>query len=148
MIYLDTSAFLKLYIREADSKLVAECVESQDEPLPVWDLLEAELINALRLKTFWGDITPEQADGQIELFAARKKRGLYFVPDIDRIALMDNFRDLCANTPRLGCRTMDIMHVACAKRLAAQMFITFDERQRKLARTAGLAVFPESKDFG
>jgi len=143
VIYLDTSAFLKLYIREAESERVATCVEGQDEPLPVWDLLEAELTNAMRLKVFWGELTAEKADGQIELFAARKRRGLYFTPEIDRSALMEDFRELSAHTPRFGCRTMDIVHVACARHLAVETFITFDDRQRKLARTAGLRLVPE-----
>ncbi len=43
MLYLDTSAFLKLYIREAGSEQVQSMVVSQFEPLPVWEILEMEL---------------------------------------------------------------------------------------------------------
>ena len=38
VIYLDTSALLKLYIHEDHSEAVQEWVVSQDDPLPVWDL--------------------------------------------------------------------------------------------------------------
>lgn len=34
-MYLDTRAFLKLYIREPGSWLVREIATSQDDPLPV-----------------------------------------------------------------------------------------------------------------
>jgi len=41
---------------------------------------------------------------------------------------------------RLGCRTLDTLHVACALELGAQQFLTFDQRQEKLAKAVGLSV--------
>lgn len=38
----------------------------------------------------------------------------------------------------LGTRTLDTLHVACALELKATRFWTFDDRQAKLARAAGL----------
>ncbi len=140
MLYLDTSALLKLYIREAGSEAVQARVAAQNLPLPVWEIQEAELVNALRLKAFWKEITPEQAEGQIKHFEDRQRRGLYVFPEIQRGALMQTFRRLSEETPRLGCRTMDIFHVACAVEIAATAFISFDERQRSLAAHAGLQV--------
>jgi len=140
MLYLDTSALLKLYIREQGSEAVQAAVASQDFPLPIWEIQEAELINALRLKAFWNEITPVQAETQIELFQKRRRQGLYFFPDIERPDLMNTFRQLSAETPRLGCRTMDILHVACAIEISATEFLTFDQRQRSLAIHAGLNV--------
>ncbi|MFA6288672.1 MAG: type II toxin-antitoxin system VapC family toxin [Opitutaceae bacterium] len=140
MLYLDTSALLKLYIREPGSEAVQAQVIAQDRPLPIWEIQEAELINALRLKAFWKDITPLQAEAQIALFQERRQRGLYTFPELHRSALMDTFRRLSAETPRLGCRTMDILHVACAVQLGTTDFLTFDQRQRTLALHAGLRV--------
>ena len=142
MIYLDTSALLKLYIREADSETVQAYVMAQDDPLPVWELQHAELINALRLKVFWSELADAQVDALIALFEQRLRRGQYFFPDIDRAELMETFRRLSKETPTLGCRTMDILHVACALQLAPERFISFDERQRVLAARAGLHVLP------
>lgn len=48
MLYLDTSALLKLYLRESGSEAVQARVAAQDLPLPVWEIQEAELVNALR----------------------------------------------------------------------------------------------------
>lgn len=140
MLYLDTSALLKLYIREDGSEAVQARIAAQDLPLPVWEIQEAELLNALRLKAFWNEITPEQAEAQIELFHDRRRRGYYHFPEIHRGDLMKTFRQLSAETPRLGCRTMDIFHVACAVEIAATEFLSFDKRQRDLARFAGLSV--------
>jgi predicted nucleic acid-binding protein len=43
-------------------------------------------------------------------------------------------------TAKLGTRSLDIMHVAVAVALSSDTFLTFDERQGKLARAARLAV--------
>lgn len=140
MIYLDTSAFLKLYILEKGSTDVQTLVTSQDDPLPLWELQHHELVNAFRLKVFWREITANQADDLVGLLDARLRRGQYFVPDIDRAELSATFRTLSRETPRTGCRTMDILHVACALQLAPDSFVSFDDRQKQLASFAGLPV--------
>ena len=104
MIYLDTSAFIKLYLREEGSEDVQSLVTGQDDPLPVWDFLEAELTNALWLKVFWGELDRDAAAAQVERFEKRKERGFYFRPDLERAALMATFRDLAMRTPESGCR--------------------------------------------
>ena len=117
MIYLDTSAFLKLYIREAGSIEVQRIVSTQVE-----------------------------ADRQRRLFDDRLRRGQYFVADVDRARLSQRFRELCQLTPEIGCRTMDIIHVACAVQLSPSSFVSFDRRQRTLAESAGLDVLPEAAE--
>lgn len=144
VIYLDTSAFLKLYVRENGSEYVQDLVTSQYDPLPVWDTLRAEITNAVRLKVYWGDLEPEEADRLLALFDERLTRGQYFVPEVDRDRLMTAFIDLARHTPQFGCRTLDILHVACALQLEPECFISFDARQRKLASHVGLLVRPEA----
>jgi hypothetical protein len=46
------------------------------------------------------------------------------------------------HTPALGTRSLDILHVAAALVLGATEFCTFDTRQAKLAKAAGLHVQP------
>jgi len=55
----------------------------------------------------------------------------------------ENAFNLCADLghryrPKLGVRTLDSLHVACALELKAERFWTFDERQAKLAKAQGL----------
>ena len=138
MIYLDTSALVKLYVLEAGSEFVQSCLSEQDDPLPIWELQEAELANALHLKVFRNEWTEAEADLQIEHFHSRKQRGLYVFPEIDRVELIREFHRLSLETPRTGCRTMDILHVACALQIPSCRFLSFDGRQGKLARMAGL----------
>lgn len=46
------------------------------------------------------------------------------------------------HTPVIGARSLDILHVAAALVLGATEFCTFDTRQGKLAKAAGLHVQP------
>ena len=140
MIYLDTSALVKLYVLEPGSEFVQSCLSGQEDPLPVWEMQEAELTNALHLKVFWKELSAAEADVLIGHFRDRMKRGVYFFPEIDRVELMRAFHRLSRETPNTGCRTMDILHVACALQIQSCQFITFDDRQSALARLAGLTL--------
>ena len=143
MLYLDTSAFLKLYIREAGSEQVQATVAGQFEPLPVWEILEMEVGNGLKLKVFRGEMEDREAVRQYSLFRQRQAKGFYFVPEIRRAQLMADFRKLSRRTPRLGCRTMDILHVACSLQIRPKAFLTFDRRQRELAKITDAFAVPE-----
>jgi len=115
-------------------------LSSQEDPLPVWELQEAELANALQLKVFRGEWTEDESALQIGHFQDRRRRGIYCYPEIDRVEMMRTFHRLSRETPRTGCRTMDIFHVACALQIPSCRFLTFDRRQILLARWAGLDV--------
>jgi predicted nucleic acid-binding protein len=59
------------------------------------------------------------------------------------VPLPEDAFELCADlarryAPKLGMRTVDTLHVACALELKAKQFWTFDERQAKLAKAVGL----------
>ncbi|HUK25092.1 MAG TPA: type II toxin-antitoxin system VapC family toxin [Terriglobales bacterium] len=62
-----------------------------------------------------------------------------------RAAIPEHALDRCADLGRrygakLGLRTLDSLHVACALELKAKRFWTFDGRQAKLAKAEGLKV--------
>jgi len=42
------------------------------------------------------------------------------------------------HTPALGTRSLDVLHVACALELRLRHFLTFDDRQQRLALAVGL----------
>jgi hypothetical protein len=42
----------------------------------------------------------------------------------------------------MGTRSLDILHIACAKSIRATDFISFDLRQRRLGGVVGLHVAP------
>lgn len=58
-------------------------------------------------------------------------------------AVPDNAFEVCGDLGRccgrkLGVRALDSLDVACALELKTQRFLTFNDRQRKLAKAAGL----------
>jgi len=140
MIYLDTSAFIKLYLCEEGTDEVHGIVVAQSGPLPVWHFLELEFLNALRFKVFVAEMNPEDAEGLISLFFERKRSGQYFAPYLDPIALQELSVQMTTRTPAIGCRALDILHVAAARLCDASLFVTADKRQAALAVAEGRAV--------
>jgi len=106
-------------------------VFAQDHPLPVWDILKAEMLNALQLKVFRKEISDKEAGHLTELFDVRLRRGQYYLPEIDRYALMTTFRELSRHTPETGCRTMDILHVACSRNLQVKLSLSCPRKSAK-----------------
>lgn len=140
MIYLDTSAFIKLYLREEGSAEVHRLVTAQHDPLPVWHMLELELYNALRFKIFLAEMSSEETDRLFANYLDRKRKGQYHTPYLDPIALHEMAVRMTAHTPVIGCRSLDILHVAAACLIQAERFITADRRQATLAESEGLRV--------
>ena len=140
MIYLDTSAFIKLYLHEEGSAEVHRLVVAQRDPLPVWSLVELELLNALRFKVFIGEISRDEVDRLISLYRDRKRSGQYFVPHLDPVALHELSVQMTERTPVIGCQALDIHHVAAARLCDAALFITADKRQATLAEAEGREV--------
>jgi predicted nucleic acid-binding protein len=140
MIYLDTSAFIKLYLHEDGSAEVHGLVVAQREPLPVWHFMELEFLNALRFKVFLAEISPDDVERVISLYLDRKRNGQYFAPHLDPIALHELSLQMTVRTPIIGCRALDILHVAAARLCDATVFVTADKRQAALAEVEGRVV--------
>ena len=47
-----------------------------------------------------------------------------------------------AHSPTIGCRSLDVLHVALAKTLKVTESFTFDARQKALAMAVGMIVKP------
>jgi hypothetical protein len=112
----------------------------QDDALPIWELPEAEFLNALRLKVFWKEMAESEAEKLIVEFENRKRNGFYYYPELERSQLLPCFHKLSKHTQELGCRTLDILHVSCATLIQADLFVSFDVKQCQLATVAGLKV--------
>jgi len=135
--YLDTGCLVKLYYPEPDSAHVIARI--QGKPIGYTPLHELEFLNALQLKVFLKNATPQQvaaARGLVE--ADLKSNVLVSVggewPNIFREAV----KLVEQHTGTIGCRSLDILHCATAKILAATEFMSTDVRQKKLAAAMGL----------
>jgi len=140
MISLDTSAFIKLYLLEDGSAEVHDLVVGQPEPLPVWHFLELEFLNALRFKVFLAEMEPGEVERVVSLYLERKRSGQYFSPRLDPVALHELSVQMTMRTASVGCRALDILHVAAARLCDAAVFVTADRRQAALAELEGRAV--------
>lgn len=101
---------------------------------------QAEWNHAIEQQVFRGNLSPEEAQTVHEDFERDRKTGFWF-----EVAFPEKTFELCAQlarqyVSRLGSRTLDTLHVAAALELKVERFWTFDERQAKLARAAGLKV--------
>ncbi|HEV2177535.1 MAG TPA: type II toxin-antitoxin system VapC family toxin [Terriglobia bacterium] len=136
-IYADTSFLVSLYIPDENS---AEAEHRMASNPSAWltPLHVAEWTHAVEQQVFRKVATREEADLVHERFKQHRESRLW-----KEVALPESAFDLCAelarrHAARLGVRTLDTLHVASALALAADRFWTFDERQEKLARAAGL----------
>jgi len=127
MIYLDTSALVKLVRREPESAALADWLDAR-APTP-WVssmLIEVELPRALRR-------TDPRLLADVPATVARVAR--YEIDDVVRAA--------AAAYPDPNLRSLDAIHLATARavfggQLAA--FVSYDERQLDVAATLGLPI--------
>lgn len=106
MIYLDTYAFVKLYLHEEGTDEGNSFVVAQQEPLQVWYFLERQFLNALRFKVYLAEMSPGEVERIISLYFERKHSGQYFAPHLDPIALHELSVQVTARTLNIGCRAI------------------------------------------
>jgi predicted nucleic acid-binding protein len=145
--YPDTSFLCSLYREQVHSAKADAYRASLTGPLPFTSLLEFEFIQAIRLQIWLhaGDrsrgYTETEADRMIADWEADVAAGLNVLVPSDADAVLRLARTYSLQcTAKGGHRTLDILHVATAVHLGATTFLTFDARQRALARYAGLRV--------
>jgi hypothetical protein len=142
--YADTSFLFSLYATDANSIRADAWRQANPAPLPFTAFHRLELRNALSLALFqqrltlvevqaaWQEVENDCAAG---LLVGRG--GLWHRVLVDAETSALNY------TPVVGCRTLDILHVASAKLIGTTDFCTFDTRQSSLAGRVGLvAVSP------
>lgn len=112
-------------------------------PLQFAPLHSLEVRNALRLGIFRGiflpaDVAVAWQNLEDDLRAGRLMRTAVNWAAAFRIAarLSDRY------SAEIGTRSLDVLHVACAKAVRSTTFLSFDARQRNLATAAGLNVAP------
>ena len=137
MTYLDAGCFVKLYYPEPDSAKVISLI--QGKPVGYTPLHELEFVNALQLKVFFKTATAAQVTAARALVGADLQTGVLVSAGVDWKDIFPEAVKLAEqHTGSLGCRSLDVLHCAAAKVLAASEFISTDGRQKKLATAMGL----------
>jgi len=136
-VYADTSFFVSLYVEDAHSVAAERMIGSRSH---IWftPLHYAEWTHAVAQQVFHKKISASAVQLIYRHLEADRAANSWA-----EVALPEGVFDLCAELarrhgPRLGVRALDSLHVASALKLKAEQFWTFDEKQGKLAKVAGL----------
>ena len=138
-IYADSSFFVSIYLEDSHTKAAIQRLARRPD---IWltPFHAAEFANAVAQQIFRRSLSQEAGEGAHRNFEIDRDAGLWrsaaFPEGTFRVAAS------LARTHviRLGTRTLDSLHVAAALELGAKQFWTFDERQAKLAKAAGLRI--------
>lgn len=143
-VYIDTGILVKLYVKEVNTPEAIALVASLNEPLTLTVFQELEIRNALRLKQGRGELTELEALAALADFETDIAVGRYRRPGCDLAAVFHRAERLsAAHAVATKCRSLDTLHVAAALETGSRRFASLDQRQRVMARAAGLAVLPE-----
>ncbi|MGI8605008.1 MAG: type II toxin-antitoxin system VapC family toxin [Verrucomicrobiales bacterium] len=143
-IYADSSFLVALYL-EADvnwSRANAQMARTAS-PIAFTPLQRLELRNAIRLCAWRGHIDEPAAQAAIQQADEDLRDGFLFHTAASFVDVCRKADELSAHHP--GCRTLDLIHTATALVTKAEVFLSFDDRQKKLARAAGLKVLPKDR---
>ena len=141
MLYVDTSIIVKLYIREKYSREASNWLKANNEAVPLTSFHELEFINAMHLKRFRREATPQIIRQTMARFEEHERKGIYYRPVLNWSEVFIHAVELSQkHTARVGSRALDILHVASALSIHADRFLTLDERQSQLAAHAGLEI--------
>lgn len=140
-VYYDTGIILKLYTSEPESAAVRKYVLERNEPLYLNSLHRSESTAAFRLKAFRRECKEEAANRAIADLEDDMAEGVIQIVEPDWSEVWNTCRNLLdKHAASTGCRTLESLHVACARSLAIRDIITSDKRQSALARRAGMTV--------
>lgn len=144
MIYCDTSFLTSLYVDgDAFHSTARREAARFTEAIPYTNLSELEFRNALHRSLGDGSLDSSGHDAIVRDVNRDEADGLIERVTLNQIKLYERALMLSRkHTPAIGCRSLDILHVAAAVVLGASKFASFDERQRRLAHTVGLTLIP------
>jgi predicted nucleic acid-binding protein len=129
-LYVDSSAFLKRYIPEADSELAGRLLRSDPSLLTARHTIVEVRRNLARL-----------LEGR-DAGAARTA----FANDLAAVSIVELDEETCEGAASIaeitGVRTLDALHLSAARRVGAPAvpLLTFDVRQAQAARSLGMTV--------
>jgi len=141
IVCCDTSFLYALYGNDAHTTAAVSTLANLSCCLTISGLNDFELTNALHHAAWRGLLTVDQVNSRLGEFARSRIEGRIVVAPSDFAAIARQARELAVKwTSSHGNRAFDILHVAAALHLRADLFLTFDTRQRTLAAAEGLRI--------
>jgi hypothetical protein len=138
-IYADPSALDRLFVHQPGSKEMNDWRRRNPGPLAVTHHGRTELVNAIALAAFRDQISAEAAEVAWGVLDQAFIDGNFKQADLLWRAALNRAAELSRRySPKLGTRSLDVLHVSCALELKMKYFLSFDERQVTLADATGL----------
>jgi predicted nucleic acid-binding protein len=138
--FADSSFLFSLYAQDSNSASAAVRVKRAVPPLLSTDLGELEITNGAALRIFRKELQPAEVKSVLELFRRDIESGVVRIVPLPSSAYQQAAQIAARITPAMGTRTLDVLQVVSALVLKADTFLTFDQRQAKLASALGLRV--------
>jgi predicted nucleic acid-binding protein len=130
---------VSLYVTDQNSPEARRLILSAPS-LPFTPLHKAEWTHVISHHVFRSQLSTGEADRMHAKLEEHILSGRWLAVPVPEKAF-----NVCAELarlhgPKLGMRTLDSLHVACALELEAEQFWTYDERQSKLAKAQGFKI--------
>ena len=144
MSYWDTSAWVKLYVQEADSAQF-QAVMSEGVPVVTARIARYEAWTVFRRREAEGLLPPGETRLLLQEISSEIAAGNIVVQadgaDVER-EFKEVLEQCFSQTPPVFIRTNDALHLASAKVAGEAEFVTADGRQRTAALLLGFKVLP------
>jgi uncharacterized protein len=140
IVYADTSFLFSLYISDENSIAAVALMNKFEAQLLTTDFGEFEFTNAVSWRVFRKQILIGEQRAVLEAFTKDVEAGIIRIMPIPSAAFARARQIAQTQTPALGNRALDVLHVAAALVLKARAFYTFDSKQTTLASALGLRV--------
>lgn len=145
MAYWDTSALVKLYVDEPDSRRYWQILRQSLDPLHTSILTLAELYKVFWAKKVDHGLSSQGPDVLIQEILGAVERGHIRLISCDRQLLIQLHPIIsnCYSRPRpIRLRSADGIHLASARSVAAAELVCADKRMRTAAESLGFTLLP------
>jgi predicted nucleic acid-binding protein len=137
-IYAEPSFLVSLYIPDVNSAAALSTMQVSPGALLITALAELEVVNAFGLRVFRREASQAAAESALANFEKDLREGTLQVRGLSD-SVFERARHLSQQTtPKLATRATDLLHVAAALEFGAAYLFSFDQKQRKLARSLHL----------
>ncbi len=140
-VYADSSFLVSPYVQDSH---VTEFLRRILTHPSIWitPFHCAELAHGIYLHVFYKKLTQVAAARVWNEFQQDYAAGVWVPVELPKSTWETSIDLARKHGPKLGVRTLDSLHVACALELRAERFWTFDDRQARLAKAVGLDTNP------
>lgn len=138
--YCDTSVLASIYLEDSHSRKTIQWLQKAELPIPLSLFSELELMSAMQQRFFRKEVTHVEVSKSHYYFKKNFQQGVYKRVFFEGEEYTRSLELVQQHTSSIGCRTLDVLHVASALLLNIREIVTCDARQKLLAQTVGLKI--------